>query len=120
MATEIALMNGEPFSQEELQVFDKHYLAMFQNLADVTKQKKALEDQEKKVKSQLEKLTDEYGIKSLDNQFIKIIRIDANPGKQTIDVDKLLKEEPELHAELLADYPKTSGAKKAYIRFDVK
>ena len=120
MSTEIALLNGEEFTKEELQVFESQHLAVFQNLAEVTKQKKALDDQEKKVKSQLEGLMDEYGIKSLDNQFIKIIRVAANPGKQTIDLDKLLKEEPELHAELLADYPKTTGAKKAYVRFDVK
>ena len=120
MSTEIALLNGEPFTTEELQVFENQYLAIFQNLAEVTKQKKALEDQEKKAKSQLEKLMDEYGIKSLDNQFIKIIRVAANPGKQTIDLEKLLKEEPELHAELLADYPKTTGARKAYVKFDVK
>ena len=120
MSTEIALMNGEPFTQEELQVFDDQYLAVFQNLAEVTKQKKALEDQEKKVKEELERLMDEYEIKSIENQFIKISRVPANPGKQTIDIDKLLKEEPELHAELLADYPKTSGAKKAYVMFKVK
>lgn len=118
--TEIALMNGEPFTQEELQVFENQYLAVFQNLAEVTKQKKALEDQEKKVKAELEKLMDEYEIKSLDNQFIKITRVAANPGKQTIDIDKLLEKEPKLHAELLADYPKTTGAKKAYVTFKVK
>ena len=120
MSTEIALLNGSPFTQEELQVFENQYLAVFQNLAEVTKQKKALEDQEKKVKSQLEKLMDEYGIKSLDNQFIKITRVAANPGKQTIDLDKLLKKEPDLHAELLADYPKTTGAKAGYVTFKVK
>lgn len=120
MSTEIALLNGEAFTQEELQVFENQHLAVFQNLSELTKQKKALEDQEKKVKAQLEKLMDEYEIKSLDNQFIKIIRVAANPGKQTIDLDKVLKEEPELYAELLVDYPKTTGVKKAYVRFDVK
>lgn len=120
MSTEIALLNGEPFTQEELQVFENQYLAVFQNLAEVTKRKKALEDQGKEAKSQLEKLMDEYGIKSIDNQFIKVTRVDANPGKQTIDFEKLSKEEPELHAELLADYPKTTGAKKAYVTFKVK
>lgn len=120
MPTEIALLNGEPFTTEELQVFENQYLAVFQNLAGVTKQKKVLEDQEKNFKAELEKLMDEYKIKSLDNQFIKITRVDENPGKQTIDLDKLLEKEPELHAELLADYPKTTGAKKAYITFKVK
>jgi hypothetical protein len=118
MSTEIALLNGEPFTTEELQVFENHYLAVFQNLAELTKQKKALEDQEKKFKSQLEKAMDEYGIKSLDNQFIKIIRV-AGSSSTTIDLKKLEEQEPDLFKDLLADYPKTT-TRKASVRFDVK
>lgn len=118
--SEIALLNGESFTKEELQVFDNQYLQVFQNLALVTEQKKELETQEKKAKAELEKVMDKYGIKSVENQFIKITRVAATQGKQTIDVDKLLEKEPKLHAELLADYPKTTGAKKAYVKFNVK
>lgn len=118
MPTEIALLNGEAFTTEEVQVFENQYLTVFQNLADVTKQKKALEDQEKKVKSQLEKLMDEYGIKSLDNQFIKIIRV-AGSSSTTIDLKKLEEQEPDLFEDLLSDYPKTT-TRKASVRFDVK
>ena len=118
MGTEIALLNGQPFTKEELQVFDQQYLVVFQNLAEVTKQKKVLEDQEKKVKSQLETLMDEYGIKSLDNQFIKITRV-AGSTSTTIDLKKLETEEPELYNDLLVDYPKTT-VKKASVRFNVK
>ena len=120
MSTEIALLNGEPFTKEELQVFENQYLAVFQNLAEVTKQKKALEEQEKDAKKQLEKLMDEYGISSIDNKFIKITRVAASKGKQTIDLDKLLKEEPQLYADLLEDYPKVTGAKAGYVKFNVK
>ena len=65
-------------------------------------------------------IRDRYGIKSLDNQFVKIIRVAGSEGSQTVDLDKMKEAEPELFAELLADYPKTTGAKKASIRFDVK
>ena len=118
MTTEIALLNGKPFTTEELQVFDQQYLVVFQNLAEVTKQKKVLEDQEKKVKSQLETLMDEYGIKSLDNQYIKITRV-AGSTSTTIDLKKLETEEPDLYNDLLVDYPKTT-VKKASVRFNVK
>ena len=118
MTTEIALLNGEPFTKEELQVFENQYLAVFQDLAEVTKQKKALEDQEKTTKAQLEKLMDEYGIKSLDNQFIKITRV-AGSTSTSIDLKKLESKEPDLFNELLADYPKTV-TRKASVRFDVK
>ena len=116
--SEIVLMKGDPFTTEELQVFESQHLAVFQNLAEVTKQKKALEEQEKSVKAQLEKLMDEYGIKSLDNQFLKITRVSGSTTV-SIDLKKLEDKEPELFAELLEDYPKTT-TRKASVRFDVK
>lgn len=119
-STEIVLSSGEQFTEPEVTAFEEQYLAVMQSLSEMTKQKKALEEQEKKVKEQLEKVMDEFGIKSVENQFLKIIRVAASAGKQTIDLDKMQKAEPKLFEELLADYPKTSGAKKAFIRFDVK
>lgn len=145
MTSEIALLNGQSFTKEELQVFDNQYLQVFQNLADVTKQLKALEKQEKVIKDGLKKAMEKYGIKSLENQFIKITHVDANAGKKSIDIEKLkekepkfyqellndyqktsidvdalLEKEPKLYAELLADYTKVTGAKAAYLTFKVK
>lgn len=121
MMTDIALLEeGKEFSTTELQVFEEKYLLLMKDLADVTIQKKRYETAEKKFKAQLEKVMDEYGIKSIDNQYLKIIRVAESKGKQTIDVDQLKKEEPDLFNELLEDYPKTTGAKKASIRFDIK
>lgn len=119
-STEIVLSSGEQFTESETKTFEKYYLAAMQSLSETIKQKKALEEQEKKVKEQLEKVMDEFGIKSVENQFLKIIKVAASAGKQTVDLDKMQKAEPDLFKELLADYPKTSGAKKAFIRFDVK
>ena len=118
MSTEIMLLNDEVFTTQEVQVFENQYLALFQNLAGVVKKKKVLENEEKIVKEQLEKLMDEYGIKSLDNQFIKIIRV-AGSSSTTIDLKKLEEQEPDLFKDLLADYPKTT-TRKASVRFDVK
>ncbi len=120
MTTEIALLDGEQFTKSELKVFEEQYLSVMQNLSKMTKERKKLEDQEKKVKDELGKVMDEYGIKSIDNQFLKITRVAASEGKTTIDVDAMEKEEPKLFEELLADYPKVTGVRKASIRFDVK
>lgn len=121
MTTDIALLEDKKqFTEAELQVFEEKYLSVMKDLADATIQKKWLEEQEKKFKGQLEKVMDEYGIKSIDNQFLKIIRVAGSDGKTTVDLDKMQKEEPELYQELLEDYPKTTGKKKASIRFDVK
>lgn len=120
MSTEIVLASGEQFTEQEIQVFEEQYLAIMSSLAAMTKQKKVLEDQEKNVKEQLEKAMDEFGIKSVDNQYLKITRVAASKGTKTVDLVKMQKEEPELFEELIADYPKTSGAKKSFVRFDVK
>ncbi len=121
MTTEIAMLDEKKqFTQDELMVFEERYLAVMKGLSDAVKAKKKLEADEKKFKEQLGKVMDEYGIKSVDNQYLRIIRVVGSDGKTTVDIDKMEKEEPELFKELLADYPKTTGAKKASIRFDVK
>lgn len=121
MSTEIiALDESKGFTDGEIKAIEKQYLTVMKNLSEVVKQKKKLEDDEKKVKKQLEQVMDEYGIKSIDNQYLKIIRVAGSEGKTTIDLDAMEKKEPDLFKELLADYPKTTGAKKASIRFDVK
>ena len=120
MTTEITLLDGNDFAEEELKVFEEQYFSVMKNLSDAVKAKKKLEDDEKKFKEQLGKVMDEYGIKSVDNQFLKIIRVAGSEGSQTVDLAKMQKEEPELYADLLKDYPKVTGAKKPSIRFDVK
>lgn len=118
--TLVPIDEKKPFTDEEIAVFEEKYMVACQKLSEVVKQKKALEELEKQAKASLEKVMDEYGIKSMDNPFIKFTRIAENPGKQTVDLDKMQKEEPELYADLLKDYPKTTGKKKAYVKFDTK
>lgn len=120
ITTSLVPIEGQAFTQEEIAAFEQKYLEVCKNLSNMVKQKKQIEEQESKVKEQLAKVMDEFGIKSMDNAFIRFTRVAANPGKQTIDIDKMRNEEPELYAELLADYPKTTGAKKAYVKFETK
>lgn len=121
MTTDITLLQEDSqFTDSELQVFEEKYLSVMKGLADAVIRKKCLEEQEKNFKEQLKKVMDAYGIKSIDNKFLKIIRIAGSDGKQTIDIDKMQKEEPELYQELVEDYPKVTRKKKASIRFDVK
>lgn len=104
--------------KNEVQVFEQQHMQVFQQLADITKQKKLIEDQEKKVKADLEKAMDAYGIKSIDNRFLKITRVNGSTST-SIDLKALEKEEPKLYAELLEDYPKVTN-RKAYLTFKVK
>ena len=84
------------------------------------KQKDALDNQEKDIKAKLEKAMDEYSIKKIENEYITITRVAENPGKKTVDLDKMKKEEPDLYGDLLKDYPKVTGKKKGYVMFKVK
>ena len=118
--TNITDFNGQEFEKKEVALFDEQYLPAFKCLSELIKQKKDLEKQEKEIKKKLEAAMDEYAIRSVENEFIKITRVEANPGNPTVDLDAMKKEEPKLFGELCADYPKTSGKKKAYVKFTVK
>ena len=102
----------------EIQVFENQHLLVFKQLAEVTKTKKQLEEQEKKIKADLEKAMDAYEIKSFENQYIKITRVNGSTST-SIDLKALEEKEPKLYAELLEDYPKVS-TKKSYLTFKVK
>lgn len=115
----IELINGE-FEKNEVVAFNSQYLSMMENLSNLSKQKKRLEDEEKKIKNVLKQCFDEYGIKSLDNEFIKITRVKGSEDSVTIDLKEFENNEPETYADILADYPKTVKGKSSSIRFDVK
>jgi len=101
-----------------VQLFNQQHVQVFKDLALVTKSKKQLEAQEKEYKKQLEEAMDLYGIKSIDNDHLKITRVEPKPSV-SIDLVKLEDKEPDLHADLLNDYPKVS-TKKPYLTFKVK
>ncbi|PGE40984.1 hypothetical protein COM63_31175, partial [Bacillus cereus] len=61
---------------------------------------------------------DEHGITSIDNDLIKITRVEATTST-SLDVTKLKAEEPQLYGELIGDYPKVSN-RKAHVKFTVK
>lgn len=102
----------------QVQVFEQQHMQVFKQLADITKTKKQIEDQEKKVKADLEKAMDAYDIKSIDNQFLKITRVNGSTST-SIDLKALEEKEPKLYGELLEDYPKVT-TKKSYLTFKVK
>lgn len=101
-----------------VQVFEQQHMQVFKQLADITKTKKQLEEQEKKVKADLEKAMDANDIKSIDNQFLKITRVNGSTST-SVDLKAMQEKEPKLYGELLEDYPKVTN-KKSYLTFKVK
>jgi hypothetical protein len=102
----------------EVQAFENKYLALMAEIATLHKQEKELAAKNKELKADLEKAMDEYNIKSIDNEFLKITRVEAS-SSTSIDLKALQKKEPALYGELLEDYPKVTN-RKAYVKFTVK
>lgn len=118
--TNLIPLNGDSFTEGELQAFEAKYFPVIKEYAEVVKQKKAFEAKEKMFKSELGKAMDELGIKTMDCPFLRFTRVDAGEDKRTIDLDAFQAAEPVLFDELVNDYPKIVKGKSAYVKFDVK
>lgn len=102
----------------DVQAFENKYLSVMAGIAAMTKQEKELAEKNKKMKTELEAAMDEFEIKSIDNEFLKITRVSASTSK-SLDIKKLQDKEPALYGELMEDYPKVTN-KNAYIKITVK
>jgi len=102
--------------QEEtaLQLFQRKETAVIKAMADMLNQKKDLEEQEKTVRAKLIEAMDKYGVKSFENELLKVTHIGATT-KTTLDSKRLKAEQPELYKE----YSKTSPV-AASVRITLK
>lgn len=103
-------------------ISDENNLVTMQNeaaviikgIADLTIQKKKIEDQEKTMREQLKAAMEKYGIKFFDTPEVKFTYI-APTTRTTIDSAKLKKELPDVAAK----YSKTSPV-SASVKIEVK
>lgn len=102
----------------QLQLFEQKNLQVFKKLAEVVKRKKELETLEKDYKAQLEIEMEEHGVKSIDNEFIRISYVEGSTST-SIDLKTLEEKEPKLYVDLINDYPKVT-TRKPYLMFKVK
>jgi len=98
----------------EMEVFQSKASTVIKAIADIATQKKALEDQDKIMREQLEKVMGECGIKSFENDLVKITYVEPTT-RESIDSAKLKKELPDVAAK----YTKTSNVKGS-VRISVK
>jgi pantothenate kinase-related protein Tda10 len=98
--------------------FEQSQMAVFKALAEFKTAREKLDEQEKKLKADLEKAMLDYGIKSFSNDYVTLSYIDAS-SSETIDLKAFKENEPTLYNELLCDYKKVTN-KKAYVRILVK
>ena len=101
-----------------MQEFNQQHLALFQNLKEIEQKKKKLETMSKNFKDELLNAMLEHGVKSIDNDFVKVTVTKASESV-SVDLKELQKKEPRLYGELVEDYPKVTKRAES-IRVTVK
>lgn len=101
-----------------IQEFENKYLQDFKQLRLLEEEKKRLDELSKAAKSKLLDKMLENEIKSIDNDFIKVVV--TNPSETvSIDLKTFQKNEPVAYAELLEDYPKITKRSES-LRITIK
>lgn len=98
----------------EIVPFQTKALAVMQQIVYLDRQKKRLEVQDKEMRQELQRCMDEYGIKSFENDILKITYIEPTV-RTTIDSARLKQELPAVAEK----YSKRSMV-KASVRIEVK
>ena len=98
----------------ELEVFQSKAAATIKAITDIVNAKKNLEEQEKNMKEQLQKAMEAHGIKSFDNESIKVTYM-AESVRNSVDSAKLKKKYPDIAAEC-----NKASAVKAFVKIEVK
>ena len=93
---------------------DEKAVAIMKTIADLDRQKKALEAQDKEIRKQLTDVMNIYGVKNVENDILKITYV-AESTRTTIDSAKLKKD----HPDIVKKYSKTSKV-SASVRITVK
>lgn len=120
-ACELALNLTETCSDEvneveqtALQRFQAGEIAVIQAMANLLKQRKALEEQEKTVRAKLVEAMDAYGVRSFENDLLKVTYVAAT-FKTTVDSKTLKKDMPDVYEK----YSRTSPI-AASVRISLK
>ena len=105
-------------ADNNLVLFENKALSVMKNLSDLKKEQDRLAEIEKNFRTELQTVMDEYGIVSFKNDYVTISLV---KGSTTVSIDlkTLEKNEPQLYADLLKDYPKET-VKKDSVRILVK
>lgn len=105
----------DAFTEETaLATMQKEAGAVIEKIANLSVQKKQIEDQEKEMRKQLVVAMEKYGVKSLKNDLVEIVYV-APTTRTTIDSKALKNDLPDIAAK----YSKTSNV-SASVKISVK
>lgn len=98
----------------EMVTLDSQIPEVITAIADLVTQKKAIEEQEKKMRVKLQEAMEQFGVKSFENEVVKFTYV-APTQRKSIDSAKLKKE----HPEIAEAYQKVSQV-KASVKIEIK
>ena len=98
----------------DLAVFQSKAMTVMQGIADLDRQKKMLEAQDKVLRQELQEAMDKYGIKKFENDILKITYVEPTT-RSTIDSKKLKEDLPAVAEK----YTKITAVKGS-VRIEVK
>ena len=87
--------------------FEDKYFPVLMQIKKMEEEKRELEEQLKKIKSQIEEAMVEYDVTSVKTSYMTILKTKGSEST-SIDVKKLKEEEPDVYEELLVKYPKVT------------
>ena len=102
------------FEGTTFEVFESKTATVITNIADLVKQKAAIEVAEKSMREKLEAAMVEYGIEKIDHEILKISYIKPTT-RTSVDSKKLQATYPHIYAEC----SKTSNV-KGYVKIELK
>jgi hypothetical protein len=107
---------GQAIFDEEsgLQEFKNTQLAALNAVASLTAQKKAIEEQEKKMKAVLYDAMEKYGVKKFESDILNLTFV-APTTANSVDSAKLKKKYPDIFTEC-----SKSSAKAGYVKITLK
>lgn len=102
----------------DITLFNNNYLATMQKYADLERTIKELTETKEKVRADIQKAMEEYNIRSIDNDIVKLTIV-APSVTTTIDTKAIRLTDPDTYEDLLEKYPKVTERRQS-LRVNIK
>lgn len=100
--------------ENQMIVFKSAVVGLTQTIANIAAEKKRLDDEDKKMREELERAMSDYGVTSFENEYVRITHVEPST-KVSVDSKKLKAELPDIYSQ----YSKVSDV-KGYVKITVK
>ena len=112
------LFEKNAVEKNEVTTFEQQYMEAFKSLADLGRQTKAIKAEFDAVKDELLQAMFDNDIKQIDNEYVKITRVDESVSIG-IDMKAFQMEAPEVYEEVKKNFNKET-VRKPYLKITTK